>query len=164
MQDVVITLTGRTKKMKRSSTLATAFALVALTGMLSLTTSTWARSPRQGVDRMTRMEEKIDALNLDDATRSTIDQAINAGRLAQEDRRSQLHNAHRDLRAMLQQDSPDETAVLAQAEAIGKLETEHRKQTLRTLITIQSLLTPEQRASLRTAMRPHSIAKPGQER
>jgi hypothetical protein len=48
--------------MKRSSTLATAFALVALTGMLSLTTSTWARSPRQGSDRMTRMEEKIDAL------------------------------------------------------------------------------------------------------
>jgi Spy/CpxP family protein refolding chaperone len=150
--------------MKRSSTLATAFALVALTGMLSLTTSTWARSPRQGVDRMTRMEEKIDALNLDDATRSTIDQAINAGRLAQDDRRNQLHKAHRDLRAMLQQDSPDATAVLAQAEAIGKLETEHRKQTLRTLLTIQSLLTPEQRASLRTAMRPHGIAKPGQER
>jgi Spy/CpxP family protein refolding chaperone len=150
--------------MKRSSTLATAFALVALTGVLSLTTSTWARSPRQGSDRMTRMEEKIDALNLDDATRTAIDQAIDAGRQAQDDRRSQLHKAHRDLRAMLQQDSPDETAVLAQAEAIGKLETEHRKQTLRTLLTIQSLLTPEQRASLRMAMQPHGIAKPGQER
>lgn len=150
--------------MQHSSTLATALALVALTGMLSLTTSSWARSPRQGADRMTRLEEKIDALNLDDATRTTVDQAMNEGRLAQEERRSQLHKAHRDLRAMLQQDSPDETEVLEQAEAIGKLETEHRKQTLRTLLTIQSLLTPEQRASLRTAMRPHGIAKPGQER
>ena len=102
--------------MQRSSTLAMALALVALTGMLSLTTSAWARSPRQGADRMTRLEEKIDALNLDDATRTTVDQAINEGRLVQEERRSQLHKAHRDLRAMLQQDSPDETAVLAQAE------------------------------------------------
>jgi Spy/CpxP family protein refolding chaperone len=64
----------------------------------------------------------------------------------------------------LQQDRPDETAVLAQAEVIGELETEHRKQTLQTLLAIQSLLTPEQRASLRAAMKPHGVAKPGQER
>jgi Spy/CpxP family protein refolding chaperone len=65
---------------------------------------------------------------------------------------------------MLQQDSPDESAVLAQSEVLGELETEHRKQSLRTLLTIQSLLTPEQRASLRTTMQPHGIAKPGHER
>ena len=150
--------------MQRSSTLAMALALVALTGMLSLTTSTWARSPRQGADRMTRLEEKIDALNLDDATRTAVHQAIDEGRRVQGDMRSRLHQARRDLRAMLEQDSPMETAVLTQAEVIGELETEHRKQSLRTLLTIQSLLTPEQRASLRTAMRPHGIAKPGQER
>jgi Spy/CpxP family protein refolding chaperone len=155
---------GRKKKMKRSSTLATAFALVALTGMLSLTTSAWARAPRQGFDRMTRMEEKIDALNLDDATRTAVHKAIDDGRLAQDALRSQIYQARRDLRAMLQQDSPDETAVLAQSEVLGGLETEHRKQSLRTLLTIQSLLTPEQRASLRTTMQPHSLSKQGQER
>jgi Spy/CpxP family protein refolding chaperone len=150
--------------MKRSSTLATALALVALTGMLSLTTSAWARAPRQGFDRMTRMEEKLDALNLDDATRAAVQEAINAGRQAQDALRSQMHQARRDLRAMLQQESPDERAVLAQSEVLGGLETEHRKQSLRTLLTIQSLLTPEQRVSLRTAMRPHGISKQGQER
>lgn len=150
--------------MKRSSTLATALALVALTGMLSLTTSAWARSPRQGFDRMTRMEEKLDALNLDDATRAAAQKAIEEGRPAQDALRSQMHQARRDLRVMLQQESPDERAVLAQSEVLGGLETEHRKQTLRTLLTIQSLLTPEQRASLRTAMRPHGISKQGQER
>jgi Spy/CpxP family protein refolding chaperone len=150
--------------MKRSYALATAFALVALTGVLSLSTSAWARSPRQGADRMTRMEEKIDALNLEDATRTAIHKAIDEGRLAQDAIRSQLHQAHRDLRAMLQQDSPDETAVLAQSEVIGGFETEHRKQALRTLLTIQSLLTPEQRASLRTTMPPHGTWKQGQER
>ena len=150
--------------MKRSSTLATALALVALTGMLSLTPSAWGRSPRQGFDRMTRMEEKLDALNLDDATRAAAQKAIEEGRPAQDALRSQMHQARRDLRAMLQQESPDERAVLAQSEVLGGLETEHRKQSLRTLLTIQSLLTPEQRASLRTAMRPHGISKQGQER
>ncbi len=150
--------------MKRSSTLATAFALVALTGVLSLTTSAWARAPRQGFDRMTRMEEKIDALNLDDATRTAIHKAIDEGRLAQDSLRSRIHQAHRDLRAMLQQDRPDETAILAQSEVLGGLETEHRKQSLRTLLTIQSLLTPEQRASLRMTMQPHGISQQGQER
>jgi len=150
--------------MKRSYALATAFVLVALTGVLSLSTSAWARSPRHGSDRMTRMEEKIDALNLEDATRTAIHKAIDEGRLAQDTIRSQLHKVHRDLRAMLQQDSPDETAVLAQSEVIGGLETEHRKQALRTLLTIQALLTPEQRASLRTAMQPHGTSKQGQER
>jgi Spy/CpxP family protein refolding chaperone len=110
------------------------------------------------------MEEKLDALNLDDATRAAAQEAINAGRPAQDALRSQMHQARRDLRAMLQQESPDERAVLAQSEVLGGLETAHRKQSLRTLLTIQSLLTPEQRASLRTAMRPHGISKQGQER
>jgi Spy/CpxP family protein refolding chaperone len=150
--------------MQRSYTLAMAGALVALASMLSLTTSAWARPPRQDADRMTRIEEKIDALNLDDATRTAIHKALDEGRRTQEDTRSQLHKAYRDLRVMLRHDSPDETAVLAQAGIIGGLETEQRKQALHTLLTVQSLLTPEQRASLRTAMQPHGTSKQGRER
>ena len=88
--------------MKRSYGLALALAILALTGVLSLTTSAWARAPRQGFDRMSRLEEKIDALNLDDATRTALHKAIDEGRVAQDDIRSQLRKAHRDLRAMLQ--------------------------------------------------------------
>jgi Spy/CpxP family protein refolding chaperone len=148
--------------MKRSYALV--FAVLALTGVLSLTTSAWARAPRHGVDRMTRLEEKIDALNLDDATRSAIHNAIEEGRAEHEAIRSQLRKAHRDLRALLQQDTPDEAAVLAQSEVIGGLETEHRKQALHTLLTVRALLTPEQRATLREGMQSHSIRKQGQER
>ena len=138
--------------MQRSNSLALALVALALTGVLSLTTSAWARAPRQGFDRMSRLEEKLDALNLDDATRTAVHQAIDAGRVAQDGIRSQLRTAHQDLRAMLQKDSPDEAQVLAQSEVISGLETAQRKQALHTWLTVRALLTPEQRASLREAM------------
>ena len=150
--------------MKRSYSLALGFAILALAGVFSLTTSAWARAPRQGFDRMTGLEEKIDALNLDDATRTAIHKAIDEGRGARDDMRSQLRKARQDLRAMLQQDNPTEAQVLAQSEVIGGLETKQHKQALHTLLTIRALLTPEQRASLREAMRPHGPWKQGQER
>ena len=150
--------------MKRSYSLALGFAILALTGVLSLTTSAWAREPRQGFDRMTRLEEKIDALNLDDATRTAIHKAIDEGRGARDDMRSQLRKARQDLRAMLQQDNPTEAQVLAQSEVIGGLETKQHKQALHTLLTVRALLTPEQRVSLREAMRPHGPLKHDQER
>ena len=149
--------------MKRSYGLALGFAVLALTGVLSLTTSAWARAPRQGIDRMSRLEEKVDALNLDDATRTAIHKAIDAGRVAQDDVRGQLRKARQDMRAMLRQDKPNEAQVLAQSEVIGGLITEQRKQALHTMLTVRALLTPEQRASLREAMRPHGTW-PGQER
>jgi Spy/CpxP family protein refolding chaperone len=149
--------------MKRFYGLALVFAILALTGVLSPTTSVWARAPRYGFDRMSRLEEKIDTLNLDDATRTAIHKAIDGGRVAQDDIRSQLHKARQDFRAMLQQDNPNEAQVLAQSGVIGGLVTEQRKQALHTWLTVRTLLTPEQRASLREAMRPHGT-RPGQER
>ena len=149
--------------MKRSNALALGFALLAFTGVCSLTTSAWARAPRQGFDRMTHLEEKIDALNLDDATRTAIHKAIDEGRVAQDDIRSQLRKARQELQAMLLLDKPDETKVLAQSEVIGGLVTEQRKQALHTMLTVRTLLTPEQRASLREAMRSRGTS-PGQAR
>jgi Spy/CpxP family protein refolding chaperone len=141
-----------------------ALTVLALIGVFSLTTAAWARAPRHGFDRMTRLEEKIDALNLDDATRTAIHKAFDAGRVTQEDLRNQIRQARQDLRAMLTQEKPDEAQVLAQAEVLGGLVTEQRKQALHTWLTVRALLTPEQRASLREAMRPHGTWKQGQER
>ena len=149
--------------MKRSNALVLGFALLAFTGACSLTTSAWARAPRQGFDRMTHLEEKIDALNLDDATRTAIHKAIDEGRVAQDDMRSQLRKARQELRAMLLLDKPDEAKVLAQSEVIGGLETGQRKQALHTWLAVRALLTPEQRASLSEAMRSRGTW-PGQER
>jgi Spy/CpxP family protein refolding chaperone len=149
--------------MKRSNALVLGFALLAFTGACSLTTSAWARAPRQGFDRMTHLEEKVDALNLDDATRTAIHKAIDEGRVAQDDMRSQLRKARQELRAMLLLDKPDEAKVLAQSEVIGGLETGQRKQALHTWLAVRALLTPEQRASLSEAMRSRGTW-PGQER
>jgi Spy/CpxP family protein refolding chaperone len=113
---------------------------------------------------MTRFEEKLDALNLDDATRTAIHEALEEGRAAQSERRSQIRKARQDLRAMLTHDNPDEAQVLAQAEVIGGLVTEQRKQELHTLLTVRAMLTPEQRASLREAIKPHGTWKQGHER
>ena len=148
--------------MKRSYSLP--LVVLALIGVLSLTTAVWARAPRHGFDRMTRFEEKLDALNLDDATRTTLHKALDEGRVAQGDLRSKLRQAHQDLRALLKDEKPDEAKVLAQAEVIGGLVTEQRKQELHMLLTVRTLLTPEQRASLREAMRPHGTWEQGQER
>jgi Spy/CpxP family protein refolding chaperone len=113
---------------------------------------------------MTRLEEKLDALNLDDAKRTAIHETLEAGRVAQDDLRSQLRKARQGLRAMLQDEQPDQDKVMAQAEVIGGLVTEQRKQALHTWLTVRALLTPEQRASLREAMRPDGTWKQGQER
>jgi|RhiMethySRZTD1v2_1073278.scaffolds.fasta_scaffold786761_2 Spy/CpxP family protein refolding chaperone len=150
--------------MKRSYSLTLGFAVLALTGVLSLTTSAWARAPRQGFDHMSQLKEKIDALNLDDTTHTAIYKALDEGRVAQDDIRSHLRKARQELRAMLQKDNPPEDQVLAQSEVIGGLETKQRKQALHTLLTVRSLLTPEQRVSLREAMRPHGPLKHDQER
>jgi Spy/CpxP family protein refolding chaperone len=150
--------------MKRFYGLALVFAILALTGVLSLTTSAWARAPRQGFDRMSQLKEKIDTLNLDDASRTAIHKALDEGRVAQDDIRSQLRKARQELRAMLQKDNPTEDQVLAQSEVIGGLETKQHKQALHTLLTVRALLTPEQRASLKEAMRPHGTSKHDQER
>ena len=149
--------------MKRSNALVLGFALLAFTGACSLTTSAWARAPRQGFDRMTHLEEKVDALNLDDATRTAIHKAIDEGRVAQDDMRSQLRKARQELRAMLLLDKPDETKILAHSEVIGGLDTGQRKQALHTWLAVRALLTPEQRASLSEAMRSRGTW-PGQER
>jgi Spy/CpxP family protein refolding chaperone len=65
---------------------------------------------------------------------------------------------------MLRQDTPNNDQVLAQAEVVGGLETAQRKQALHTWLTVRALLTPEQRASLREAMRSHGNWKHDQER
>jgi Spy/CpxP family protein refolding chaperone len=150
--------------MQRSYGLALGCALLALTGVLSLSTSTWARAPRHGFDRMGRLEEHIDALNLDDAKRTAIHEAINQGQSAQDDIRSKLQKARQELRAMLRADTTDEVQILQQVEVVGGLETAQRKQALQTWLTIRELLTPEQRASLREAMRSHGRWQHDQER
>jgi len=148
--------------MKRSSTLAMAFAILALVGGgLGLTTSAWARSPGHGHDRLTRFEEKIDSLGLDDATQQKIHTIIATAQTDQSAIRSQFHEAYQGLRALMVQEPPpaDSSLVENQSDNIATLETQYRKKMLDTVLTVLNMLTPEQRVSLREAMRHHGAWK-----
>jgi Spy/CpxP family protein refolding chaperone len=94
------------------------------------------------------LERHAERLGLDDATRARIREIADAARSEAEPREQELRRLHEDMRALLEQESPELDAVMRQAERIGTAETELQKQRLRTLLAIRALLTPEQRAEL----------------
>ena len=67
--------------------------------------------------------------------------------------REQVHAAHQQMRALLEQEEPDVDAVLAQADVVGELHGALRKLKLRTMLGVRSLLTPEQREELHEGRR-----------
>lgn len=94
------------------------------------------------------IEEHAEELGLDAETQKAIEQIIEESR----DRAAAAHRETRrlrlEMRDLLDQESPDEAAVMQQADAIGAAETELHKQRLEALIKIRALLTSEQRERL----------------
>jgi Spy/CpxP family protein refolding chaperone len=134
-------------------------AMLSLLVMFGLATSAFARPRGHGPDRLTRLEQHIDSLDLNDATREAIHATIDGAQAEQSKLRDQLHEAYSGLRTLMKQDLPDGAAVSAQLDTIGALETEHQKQTTLAWLTALAQLTPEQRASLRDAARSHRAGK-----
>jgi Spy/CpxP family protein refolding chaperone len=64
-----------------------------------------------------------------------------------------LQQAFDQMRALLEQDVPDEALVMKQADRIGAIRTEGRKAMLRTLLAVRADLTREQREQLNERMR-----------
>jgi Spy/CpxP family protein refolding chaperone len=94
------------------------------------------------------LERHAERLKLDDATRERI-RAIGTDAMKEvQPLRQKLQDSREEMRKLLVQDTPDETAVMQQAERIGSLETELQKHRLRTMLRIRALLTPEQRQEL----------------
>jgi Spy/CpxP family protein refolding chaperone len=94
------------------------------------------------------LEEHAAQLGLDDGTRGAIDEIVDESQERARELRRELRGLHREMRDLLSQETPDEVAVMQQAEAIGQAETELHKYRLQTLIKIRALLTDEQRAEL----------------
>lgn len=147
--------------MQRTHTLTRVLVVLALTVGPGLATTAFARPGGHGADRLTRLEERIDSLGLNDQIRTTIHATIDEAQTTLGNLRGQLHEAHKQLRTLMAQEALD-SDVLAQSDLIGALEAEYRKHTLSTLLAVRALLTPEQRASLRESMRPHSAAQKNQ--
>ena len=121
---------------------------LALVAALALATSAFARPGGGHGPGGFFLQRQIEKLELPAETRTKVDAVFAESRTSQEKLHEQIRAAHDSMRALLDQDTVDEAAVMAQADSIGALMTQARKQDLKTLIEVRSLLTPEQRASL----------------
>ena len=109
----------------------------------------FARGPMGPPDKTAMLESRVERMKLDDPTRSAVRAIIDGAKPVARELQDRAHEEHEALRTLLEQESPDQTAVLAQAERIGTTMTELRKHELRTLLAVRAQLTPEQAQSLR---------------
>jgi Spy/CpxP family protein refolding chaperone len=125
-----------------------------LMGLVALPALTAAARGRHGGSYGLRgLERGVERLELTDEVRAQVDAIFEQARPDERELRGRMRDAHEQMRALLEQDAPDEQAVFAQADALGQLHAEAHKLKLRTLLQIRPLLTEEQRAELRTHKR-----------
>jgi len=99
-----------------------------------------------------RLEHKLAKLGLSPDQQTKIQGILDAAKPQREDLRNRMRKAFEDMRLLLDQDTPDQNAVLAQADAIGQLTTEAHKDMLTTLLAVRAELTPAQRLKLKEEM------------
>ncbi len=91
-----------------------------------------------------------DQLGLDEATQAKISELNKAARESGHSRHKDMKALHEEMRELMNQDSPDEAAVMALAERMGAAKTEAQKVNLSNMLKVQALLTPEQREKLKS--------------
>jgi Spy/CpxP family protein refolding chaperone len=128
-------------------------AALLVTLILTLAAAASARPP-EGAPRGgppgggDRLEQLIERLDLPPEVLSEVDAVIDTSRDRHRELRRELRSAHEAMRGLLEAEVPDEGAVLAQAEEVGRLRTELDKDRLRTLLRVQALLPADARARL----------------
>jgi len=100
------------------------------------------------------LEHLVRGIGLDEKTLAEVSKILGTSKTEHKELRRKLREAHERMRSLLAQEEPDETAVMAQADVIGALETEVQKQQLRAVLQMRALLTPAQRAKLLELLRP----------
>jgi len=94
------------------------------------------------------IERHAKRLELSDETVKALRAEVGKSRRENERLRKEVEAAQRGLRKLLEQDLPNEKAVMEQADKITSLVGEQRKNQLRSAIKVRSMLTPKQRAEL----------------
>jgi Spy/CpxP family protein refolding chaperone len=100
-----------------------------------------------------RFKQLIAALGLDEKTLTEVNTVLDASHAEHQELRRKLYEAREHMRSLLEQERPDEAAVMSQADTIGALETQAQKLRLQTILHVRALLTPEQRAKLLDMLR-----------
>jgi Spy/CpxP family protein refolding chaperone len=145
--------------MRSNWMLGAAGAALALVVVALLGASTALSKPRHagchghGKGHVDRLEAKLAELELDAGTRAAAAQVLERARTEGETRRDEIRDGRRALHELLEQEQPALEAVLAQADAIGALETEAHKSKLRTMLELRALLGAEQWQALKGSLR-----------
>lgn len=135
-------------------------ALQILAGVLLLAAPSFAGPPGgpggphhgpRGPEEFILRESK--SLGLDQKTTQAIQQVVAAQREEARSLEEERDAARKKLGDLLTQEPLDEKAALAQADAIGRIDTAMRKHRLETMFKIRALLTPEQRQKLVAQMK-----------
>ena len=111
----------------------------------------WARPPDPSARHTLhgpRLERLVGELGLDAQTLAQVDAIIDASRAKKRTLRRQLREAREQMHGLLGAEEPQEAELLEQADRIGDLRTELRKEQLKTMLRVRALLSPEQRANL----------------
>lgn len=146
----------------------TFFALIALAGLASFAGRALAGpgegpggpgGPRGPGEPGARFEQMIEKLNLDPAQKQKVQAILDASKPQREQMRAQIRDAFQEMRGLLDQDNPDQAAVLSQADKMGQLMTSMHKERLKTLLAVRAQLTPDQRAKLRAEMEEHGAGR-----
>ncbi len=99
------------------------------------------------------LEQQLRALGLDASQLEKAQAILAEAKRTREEIDRRLQAAFEEMRALLEKDSPDEDAVMKQADRIGAIRTEGRKAMLRALLAVRADLTPAQREKLNEMMR-----------
>lgn len=155
--------------MKRSSTLAIAFAILALVGGgLGLTTSAWARSPEHGHDRFARFEEhiqrRLQPLGLSDSQQSTVQTLLRTHAKEVIRLKAEIDTMRLDFRQLLHTDPLDLSRVKPALQAIATKKVDLQLAHITVMQEIQQVLTPEQQKKFRTMSERHHPRGDGESR
>lgn len=97
------------------------------------------------------MVERMAAeLKLDAATTKKLQDIAYQAQASQTRAQAEVKVQRMELRRLLDLDKPDEKEVMRQLDAVNKLELDLRKQKISTMLQMRNLLTPEQRAQLKS--------------
>lgn len=95
------------------------------------------------------LERHAKELGIADAKLAEIRKVVDDSRTQAEKIWAEDRAAHDKMRKLLDQDQPDEAAVMKQAEVLGAIDVRRQKLRLSSMLKIRAMLTPDQRAKLR---------------
>ena len=94
------------------------------------------------------IKRNAERLGLTGDALAAVQAVVDASGMRHEALLTQLDAAREAMRALLSKPVPDANAVMAQADAIGAIETQLHKNRLQAIMEIRALLTPAQRTEL----------------